>query len=276
MAALPARPGSINYFEGQASIGNRALTRNSIGSVELEPGQTLITTNGKAEVLLTPGVFMRVGRNSSVQLVTAGLTDTQVQINKGRAMIEAGEIRSRGQVRVSLDGATVALAKHGLYDFDADRAQVRVFDGELIARANDREIKIKGGHMLNVAPAMTKAVGFDKKAYEDDLYQWSSVRASSLAQANAYAAPRLAASAWYGPGWYWNPWYSYYTWFPGDPFYSPFGFGFYPPLFVYRSPVFVRPGFLRGGVVGGGFVGPRFRGGPAVGFHAGVRGGVRR
>src|SRR5712691_2625903 len=63
-----ARPGSLNYVEGQASIGNTNLDAKSIGSTELQPGETLTTRAGKAEVLLTPGVFFRVGDNSVVSI----------------------------------------------------------------------------------------------------------------------------------------------------------------------------------------------------------------
>src|SRR5215475_5744633 len=60
-----AVPGTLNYVEGQASIGNEALNTKSVGAAELEPGQTLATENGRAEVLLTPGIFLRLGDNSS-------------------------------------------------------------------------------------------------------------------------------------------------------------------------------------------------------------------
>jgi hypothetical protein len=54
--ANPAVPGTINYVEGSATIDGRVLNHQSVGAVQLEPGQLLQTGNGKAEVLLTPGV----------------------------------------------------------------------------------------------------------------------------------------------------------------------------------------------------------------------------
>ena len=68
--AQPARPGSINYVEGKASIGTQELGPNSAGTIELEKGQTLTTEAGKVEILLTPGVFLRVADNSSVRMVS--------------------------------------------------------------------------------------------------------------------------------------------------------------------------------------------------------------
>jgi hypothetical protein len=61
--------GTLNYVEGQASIGDQALNSKSIGTVELQAGQSLVTEKGKAEVLLTPGVFLRIGNNSFVKMI---------------------------------------------------------------------------------------------------------------------------------------------------------------------------------------------------------------
>jgi hypothetical protein len=55
-----AVPGTLNYVEGQVSIGDQALDSKSIGAAQLQPGDLLNTEQGKAEILLTPGVFLRV------------------------------------------------------------------------------------------------------------------------------------------------------------------------------------------------------------------------
>src|ERR1700734_1982525 len=73
-----ARPGTVNYVEGQAAMGGQSLDAKSVGT-ELGEGQSITTLNGKAEILLTPGVFLRLGPNSSATLVKASLTDTEVQ-----------------------------------------------------------------------------------------------------------------------------------------------------------------------------------------------------
>src|SRR5580658_2828088 len=41
--------GMLNYSEGQASIGGQTLSEKSVGSVQLQAGQTLATQNGRAE-----------------------------------------------------------------------------------------------------------------------------------------------------------------------------------------------------------------------------------
>src|SRR5580698_6501994 len=112
-----ARPGTINYVEGQAAMGGQSLNAKSVG-VELGEGQSITTLSGKAEILLTPGVFLRLGPNSSAKLVAAGLTDTQVQIDQGHAMIEVDQIFPQNHLRVLQVPLTIELQKKGLYDLD--------------------------------------------------------------------------------------------------------------------------------------------------------------
>src|SRR5581483_5013395 len=83
------QPGALNYVEGQASIDNSVVTSKSVGSAVLNPGDVLSTVHGRAEILLTPGVFMRVDKNSSVRMVAPELTNTRVEVLQGQAMLEA-------------------------------------------------------------------------------------------------------------------------------------------------------------------------------------------
>ena len=96
--------------------------------MELGEGQSVTTLNGKVEILLTPGVFLRLGPNSSAKLIAAGLTDTQVQLDQGRAMIEVDQIFPENHLRVMQGSFAIEIQKKGLYDFDAARHQVRVFE----------------------------------------------------------------------------------------------------------------------------------------------------
>jgi hypothetical protein len=297
-ADTPARPGTVNYVEGTVAMGGQSLDAKSIG-MELGVGQSMTTLNGKAEILLTPGVFLRLGPNSSATLIAAGLTDTEVQLVQGRAMIEVDQIFPENHLRMIQGSFAIDLQKKGLYDFDAARNQVRVFDGEALIAEGSRRIEIKGGHEVNLAMgADITAHGFDKKAFEDDLYNWSSLRSSYLAEANIGEARMYAnAPGFWGANWYWNPWFDAYTFIPGDGFfYNPFGWGFYSPWFAYQAPYFgyygghrtfaqyapsrafvaanrgslgYRSGMAAAPAFRSGFAGGGFRGGG--GFHGGRR-----
>ncbi len=248
--ANTALPGTLNYVEGQASVGDDTLNAQSIGSVTLQPGQTLATDAGKAEVLLTPGVFLRVGDNSAVTMISPNLTNTEVDLQKGTAMVEVAQIYKDNLLQVKEADATTQLLKTGLYQFDASQDAVRVFKGEAIVNDGDQHVKVKGGHELDLnTNAKLKARKFDENSLEQsDLYRFSSLRSGYLAQANVDAARIYVSSGWYGPGWYWDPMFTAYTWIPGDGFfYSPFGWGFYSPGWAWRAPYY---GYYRGGYYG--------------------------
>jgi hypothetical protein len=279
----PARPGTLNDVEGQATINGQPVDRNSVGSAELQPGQTLATQNGRAEILLTPGVFVRLGNNSSMQMISPDLANTEVRVDKGRALVEVDWIQNENRIRVDAGTTPVQLQKKGLYDFDADKSQVRVFDGRAAVIENGEEKHIQGGHEVTLTNEKLKPEGFDKKAVEDDLYRWSKLRSSYLAEANVemastyYGGYGWAPSPWIGTGWYWDPWYSAYTWLPGDGlFWNPFGFGFYSPIFVSRAPIFIGGGFHRPRAFGPGFRPsvPLTRGSFSPGARAVPRGGM--
>jgi FecR protein len=260
-SAKSAVPGTLNYVEGQASIGSQSLDSKSIGSAELEENQRLTTESGKAEILLTPGVFLRVGNDSTVNMISSSLTDTKVAVDRGHAIVEVDEIHPENDIQVTADGATTKLLKTGLYDFDLRQGQMRVFDGKASVLEGDRHTTVKGGHdvPLQNSSAKLKSQKFDKKAYEEgDLYRWSSLRSAYLAEANVNAAGTYVddgwgpwGPGWWGAGWYWDPWFDAFTFIPGDGiFYSPFGWGFYSPWWVYQAPLY---GYGYGGYGYGGY-----------------------
>lgn len=284
------RPGTVNYVEGQAAIGNTALTEKSGGTAELASGQVLTTQqDGKVEVLLTPGVLLRVGNNSTLKMVSPSLSNTEVELDNGRAMVDAAQVLPDNRLIIDQGSATIELTKRGLYDFDAAQGQVRVFDGEAIVTEAGKHTKVKAGHEVNLAGPL-KSHSFNRDQYaQDDLYRWSSLRSSYLAEANYNEAPYYANSEYFAPGWFWDSSYGCYTWLPGGGmFYSPFGWGFYSPGFFYGRPFFgfgFGYGYPYGygyGYYGGRYYhrfGPGYR--PAYGvvrggaFHptTGVRGG---
>jgi len=243
-----AVPGTLNYVEGQVSMDGQTLDSKSVGSVLLESGGLMNTTTGKAEILLTPGVFLRLGDHTSVKMVSPSLTDTEVALNQGEALVEVDQIYQQNDLRVAQGGTTTQLLKVGLYDFDARNNLVRVVDGKAEVTSNDEHVTVKGGHELALNnTGKLKTQKFDKKEYAGtDLYRWSSLRSNYLSEANTDAARVYFANGWYGPGWmgngwYWDPWFSAYTFIPGGGiFYNPFGWGFYSPLWVYQSPYFYR------------------------------------
>jgi FecR protein len=238
--ANAARPGSLNYVEGQASIEGQNLGPEAIGKTELNPGQSLETQAGKVELLLTPGVFFRLGDNSSVTMISPSLIDTELRLNKGEATVEVAALHPENNLVIAEDGAKARLTQTGFYDFDADRDIVRVYQGQANVQVSGQDIEVKKEHQLAFkAGRSMKPEKFDKEQVQDDLYRWSSLRSSYIAEANVDRAQVYPVGNWYGAGWDWDPYYGAYTFIPGDGiFYSPFGWGFYSPFDVGFAPIF--------------------------------------
>ncbi|MGC1424754.1 MAG: hypothetical protein WA354_20230 [Terracidiphilus sp.] len=269
--ARQAVPGTVNYVEGSVYLEGSQLNTQEVGNATLQPGQKITTANGKAEILLTPGVFLRLDDNSTAKMVSPDLTLTQVALDKGRAGIEVDEIHDQNDLQVIDDNVTTRLNKRGYYEFDADKPEVMVFKGEAHVQVDDNKwIKIKGHHefALNDEQALAKEKpgDFNENDAKDELYNWNSLRSEYMAEANNQMAVQYAGP-YSGPGWYWDPWAYNFAYMGFGPFASPFGWGFYP---------FGWGGFYPyGGGFYGGYYG-HYRYGHAGTIHHGVVGGTVR
>jgi hypothetical protein len=267
-------PGTVNYIEGQAALNGQPLGPASAGYTVAQPNQAINTQDGFVEVLLTPGAFLRVGHNSEVVMQSLGLANLQLEVVRGSAMVEVADLVRGTTLQIKMNGATAQVEKRGLYEFDVNQQLVRVLDGKAKVLEASRVKTIGKGDQVVLNSANLKAHGFDKQIAETDpLYVWSKARSEAEAEANAAVAKTVAVyGGWYGPGWYWDPYWAEYAFLPGAGFlYSPFGWGFYSPAFVYGAPfyhgVYGRAYYRHFGGFSASVHG--FHGGFAHGFHGG-------
>jgi hypothetical protein len=245
------------------------------GTEALKADQVLSVGTGKAEVLLSPGTFVRVGNNSQIRMISPTLADGRFEVVQGEAMVEVDYKPKLARLDVMERGADTSLLKEGLYKFNADEGQVEVIDGKAAVSDNGQSKEIGKGKELVLTGAALQPVSFDRKA-EDDLYRWSDVRASYLAQANEASARTVyVGGGWgagWGPGWFWNPYFATYAWLPVDGyFWSPFGYPFFSPGYVVYAPA-IRPFYPSGGhaviPAGRGALGGRIGEVPSSGFRS--------
>ena len=260
-----ARPGTVNYTEGQVNLNGQAIDSQSSRS-EVAPGQVLETRDGRAEMLLTPGVYLRIGDNSAIRMVAPSITDTQVELLRGEANLEVDMLAPQNHLSLLDNGAQVTILKNGIYSLTANPATLRVYDGKAEALVDEHTTEVGKGRELALVPEpKLKTQSFDRNQ-TDPLYAWSKLRSQYEAQANASAARMVVENGypgWFvGTGWYWDPWCSSWAFLPGSGyFYNPWGFGFYSPAFWYYG----GPGFH------GGFRGPVARGFAARSFAPAMR-----
>jgi len=251
-AVISARSGLIHYVEGQVYLGDQLVETKFGVFPEVKENQQLKTEEGRAEVLLTPGVFLRLGENSSFRMITNRLIDTRLEFLSGSAIVEAEDIGKDNSVTVVYRDATVHPVKKGVYRFDAGANELRVYDGLAEVTAGGQTVEVKEGHLIALD---TLAVHKFDKAVTDALNRWSERRDGYVSMANVAAANTLRTSLFGGgnlflSGWYFNPFLGMYSFVPGlgGMFYSPYGNPFFSPFDVYMA---YMPGFYYPGYYGG-------------------------
>jgi hypothetical protein len=301
-SVISAHSGVIHYVEGDVSIDGAPVHPKFAEFPDVKAGQLVATAEGRAEILLTPGVFLRMAENSSVRMLSNALADTRLEVVSGSALVEVGELLDHNAISFEASGTRVDLTKKGLYRIDANPPKLRVFEGQARVSSGSESLTARKGHQIDLDAAKPADIKFDTKE-TDAFYRWSSRRAEYVSAANVISA-RVTSNSDYRSGftnnpgaWSWNPYFGMFTFLPangvywspfGSPFYSPgmawaayvpqrslsfTGRGYGPPLGVSRSPAsFNRRPAMPGGTLGGGG-GMRGRGGISPGGGAALPGG---
>ena len=186
---ISARSGLVHYVEGRVYVADKVVETSVANFPEVKENQVLRTEAGRAEVLLGPGVFLRIAENSSFRMITNRLIDTRLEHLTGSILIECVELPKGNNLTVVSHETTVSLLTKGLYRFDNNPAQLRVFEGEALTEAGGRKVELRKGKMVSLDGNLV-AGKFDPKLM-DDLLLWSQRRSQYIAMANVSAANSL-------------------------------------------------------------------------------------
>jgi hypothetical protein len=279
---ISAQSGTVQYVEGTVYANGQRVERKFGQFPSLRQGEELRTEDGRAEVLLTPGAFLRVSDHSSVRMVSNRLSDTRVEVLTGSVMVECDELLKDNAVSLVYRGDNFQLEKHGLYRLDTAPAEFRVYEGEAVIQSASGATRIKPGKKASLGDVLAEQ-RFDRKQDMDDFYQWSSQRSSNLAYATITASQSVlnTGSPWRTGGWMWSSLLDEYTYLPGAGLlYSPFGWGFWSPVYMgyFYTPVYYGGGTPNAGKTGFG-TGKTGRTGPGTvgnGTATNPRGGTPR
>ncbi len=237
-AIISAKSGMINYTEGQVTLNDMDVVLKANSVPRMQPAQVLKTGDGRAEILLSPGVFLRAGENSSLKLLSDSIVDARLELIGGSIVVECAELSKDDSVTVLYKDATVSLEKSGLYRIDSDPAVLRVYDGEATVQQGGQSQTIKKGRLLPLNGVLV-AEKFDSKA-GDALFRWARRRAEYIAMANPLAARLINSPGAFGFGrlsgnsWVYNPYMGMFTFVPMSGMYRSFwGYNFWSPSEVY-------------------------------------------
>jgi hypothetical protein len=186
-SVISARSGVIHFFEGTVYLGDQRLERQ-IGRFPMLPdGGELRTEQGRAELLLTPGVFLRMGENSAVRLLTSDLEDTHVELISGSATIDCTHTAPGYALTLVFQQWHANFLKRGLYRVDSEPAALSVRTGMAEVRAgNQAAVTVARGMRLPLQAVLVPEAA--PEAEDDALAEWSVGRRQSIAADDAISA----------------------------------------------------------------------------------------
>ena len=183
---ISAKSGLVNYVQGDVRLDGKPV-EVKIGNFPTVGRQSeLRTDEGRAEVLLGPGVFLRLGENSAFKMTSDRLSDTRVDFVEGSMIVQAADLSKDESVAITHKGAVISLTKNGVYRMDSDPARLMVYDGEARVEQNGQSQVVKRSKQL-LLNGVSMAEKFDNKT-GDSLYRWARRRDGDLAVANISAA----------------------------------------------------------------------------------------
>jgi hypothetical protein len=236
-SAISAKAGMVNYVEGKVLLDGKPVQMKFGVFPQIANDSQLRTEDGRAEVLLSPGAFIRIGEDSGIRMISDRLTDTRLELLDGSAMVECGELGKGEALTVTYKDATVTLLRNGLYRLDSTPAQLKVYDGEANVTRGGETVTVKRGRMLALE-GVAVAQKFDEKT-GDALTNWARRRSEYVATANISAARQAGRYGMWGTGgWAWSSAFGMYTYVPmygsfdnywGYRFWSPYDAYYYVP-----------------------------------------------
>ena len=252
---ISAKAGGVNYVEGKVTVTQKS-NRNGLllKGDTVEVGETVSTgTDGKAEILLNPGSFIRLAENSSFVFSNTSLDDLQLKLNRGTAMFEV-ITDEEFKITVKAPKANFYIVKSGVYRVDVANdgtGKIEVWKGKAQI-GNSPAIEVKGGRVATVNGDQVAVEKFDRDD-KDALEMWSKSRAKELAKLNSRLQRNdirnTLMSSFIRRGW--NMYDSFGLWVL-DPFSrgycflpfgygwsSPYGYGYGHDIWYYRLPAVI-------------------------------------
>ena len=270
---VSASAGVLQYFEGTVIVDDKPVEHKSGSFVSLKNGSTLRTDKGRGELLLTPGVYLRMDENSSLRMESNSLTDTRFQLKGGAAILDNLNSKPGNGVTLVLDGSEVRFPNPGVYRIDCDLAELQVYSGEAKVTHHGSLTSVDAEHLYYFRLEMTiKKFG---EGATDEFYDWAHNRSDVIAdhnqialaeQADAedadttagiFAVPPLSSLPGYsapstGYSTYASPVVPFYLYPPAQPFGYPF-----LTSFIFLPTLVHRPGTANWPITSGTIYRPR-------------------
>jgi hypothetical protein len=187
-SVISTHSGVVHFFEGAVYMGDQPLESHPGRFPSVPRGAELRTAEGRAEVLLTPGVFIRVGARSTIRMVSNQLSDTRVELLAGSAIVDSAEPGPGTSVTLLFRNWSVHSSEQGVYRIDSDPPHLWVFQGKAEVSAGQKEDAQLVGPGMDVPFAPVLVPTRSAHPPHDTLSQWAEGRQQSIFADNTIAA----------------------------------------------------------------------------------------
>ena len=267
---ISAKAGVVNFVEGTVTVaGIDGTSRHLLKRDQLEAGERVTTgSDGKAEILLNPGSYARLGSGSSFEFKTTSLDDLEINLGSGSAIFEVFASKDF-KVTINAPKAKMFLIQSGIYRVDVlpdGGGRISVTKGRAQLDDAARAI-VKSGGQATLNDRVSQLAKFDSDD-KDQLDTWSKARARELARIsrrvdearmrnsllNSFRLGRWDMFSSFGL-WAYDASYGSYSFMPfGWGWNSPYGYGFGPCIYTYNLPpkVYWPPPYVPGNGNGSG------------------------
>ncbi len=183
---VSARSGMVHFAQGQVFLDDQQLDRKSGSFPIIKEGSTFRTAKGRAEVLLTPGAFLRLDDNSSIRMVSTELADTRLIFVSGSAILDLTDAApANSAITITYKDVRTRFPKKGVYRLDADTGVLQAYSGEAEATYNGQKTQLDPSHLYFCWLGLqTYKLG---NGTEDEFYDWASDRNQVITEENQLA-----------------------------------------------------------------------------------------
>jgi len=186
-SVISTHSGIVYFFEGSVYLGDQVLQPHPGKFSRVPPGAELRTADGRAEVLLTPGVFVRIGARSAIRMVANELSDTRVELLAGSALVDSAEPNSGTSVTLIYKNWSVRFLEQGVYRIDTDPPRLSILQGKAeVSAGTDKGVTVGRGMNLPFASVLVPQPSTDWP--RDALSAWAEGRQQSISADDAIAA----------------------------------------------------------------------------------------
>jgi hypothetical protein len=172
------KAGILQSIKGEVYLEDKRLKLPQNGHIQMQNGQLLSTKQGYAEVLLSPGAYLRLGEDSCVRMDDNQLGNTQIALTQGSALIEVVQEIEGNRITFAIAASVVEIERAGLYRLYALPGELRVYRGEAKVVSHGKTTLAKSGRVVHFARDLAVRK-FDTDA-ADSLHTWAARRSFDL------------------------------------------------------------------------------------------------